>query len=291
VSGVLFDKKVTTLIQCPEGIAGSYTVPNSVTNIGVDAFWSCGLLTNVLIPYGVVIIGDGSFQDTFALTTISIPASVTYIGSIAFNNCNVLTNIAVDANNSVYSSVNGVLFNKSGNILMQYPGGLGGSYTIPNGVTNIADNALANCNKLTALTVPASVASIGTAGIYNCTSLTAVYFGGNAPSIGTIAFSGDNASAYYLPGTTGWDQWTGPPQAVLWNPQMQISSSPGARTNPFGFNIIGMGNPPIVIETCTNLSSPVWTPVATNTLSNGTSSFSDPQWTNYSGRYYRLRSP
>ena len=32
-------------------------------------------------------------------------------------------------------------------------------------------------------------------------------------------------------------------------------------------------------------------PVATNTLTGGQSVFSDPQWTNYPNRYYRLRSP
>jgi hypothetical protein len=32
-------------------------------------------------------------------------------------------------------------------------------------------------------------------------------------------------------------------------------------------------------------------PVITNTLVNGTNYFSDPQWTNYPGRFYRLRSP
>ena len=37
VDGVLFDKSQTTLIQCPGGKAGSYTIPNSVTSIGDDA--------------------------------------------------------------------------------------------------------------------------------------------------------------------------------------------------------------------------------------------------------------
>jgi len=32
-----------------------------------------------------------------------------------------------------------------------------------------------------------------------------------------------------------------------------------------------------------------WPPLATNTLTSGSCYFSDPQWTNYPGRYYRLR--
>jgi hypothetical protein len=50
-------------------------------------------------------------------------------------------------------------------------------------------------------------------------------------------------------------------------------------------------NIPLVVEACTNLANPIWSPLATNTLSNGSSYFSDPQWTNYPTRFYRLRSP
>jgi hypothetical protein len=68
------------------------------------------------------------------------------------------------------------------------------------------------------------------------------------------------------------------------------------RTNRFGFNITGSSNLVMVVEACTDLANPVWSPVGTNTLNifigtNGTAYFSDPQWTNYPGRFYRLRSP
>ena len=85
--------------------------------------------------------------------------------------------------------------------------------------------------------------------------------------------------------------------SVLWNPQIQTSdASFGVRTNRFGFNITGSSNLVIVVEACTDISNPVWLPVSTNTLNtfvgtNGTSYFSDSQWTNYPARFYRLRSP
>jgi len=46
-----------------------------------------------------------------------------------------------------------------------------------------------------------------------------------------------------------------------------------------------------VVEACTNLTNPIWFPVGTNTLTGGSSYFSDAQWTNYPARLYRLRSP
>jgi hypothetical protein len=63
------------------------------------------------------------------------------------------------------------------------------------------------------------------------------------------------------------------------------------RTNRFGFNITGSSNLVIVVEACTDLSNPFWSPVGTNTLTDGSSYFSDSRWTNYPARLYRLRSP
>lgn len=47
----------------------------------------------------------------------------------------------------------------------------------------------------------------------------------------------------------------------------------------------------IVVEACTNLTNPEWLAVETITLTNGASYFSDPQWANHRGRFYRIRSP
>jgi hypothetical protein len=63
------------------------------------------------------------------------------------------------------------------------------------------------------------------------------------------------------------------------------------RANGFGFNITGTTNIPVVVEACTNLANPIWIPLQTCTLTNGSIHFSDPGWTNYRGRFYRLRSP
>jgi len=46
-----------------------------------------------------------------------------------------------------------------------------------------------------------------------------------------------------------------------------------------------------VSEATADLTYPAWAPVATNTLTGRSSFFTDPQWTNYPARFYRLRSP
>jgi hypothetical protein len=75
-------------------------------------------------------------------------------------------------------------------------------------------------------------------------------------------------------------------------PQVQTSyAGLGVRTNQFGFTIAGTCNTVVVVEASTNLANPTWSPLGTNTLIGGWWYFSDPQWTNYSSRFYRLYWP
>jgi predicted Na+-dependent transporter len=63
------------------------------------------------------------------------------------------------------------------------------------------------------------------------------------------------------------------------------------QNNQFGFNITGTNSFSVVVAACTNLASPVWVPLTTNTLIAGSFHFSDPQWTNYPSRFYSLQMP
>jgi len=129
-------------------------------------------------------------------------------------------------------------------------------------------------------------------------SLTGVYFLGNAPAptndLSVFEYD-NNPTAYYLAGTTGWGtNFDGLPTALWFLPNPIIlnnGTSFGVQTKGFGFTICWATNISVVVEACTNMSNPVWQPVSTNTLTGGSSYFSDPQWTNYPGRFYRLCSP
>lgn len=90
-SGVLFNKDKTTLIYCPRGKTGSYTIPDGVTAIEDYAFYYCSGFTSVTIPSSVTSIGVSSFQHCTGLTSITIPNSVTSITNLAFWDCSSLT--------------------------------------------------------------------------------------------------------------------------------------------------------------------------------------------------------
>jgi hypothetical protein len=190
VGGVLFDKSQDTLIQYPGGKQGSYAIPNSVTTIGDWAFTYCIGLTSATIGNSVTEIGDWAFYGCHGLTgTLTIPNSVITIGYYAFSGCSGLMNITVEASNPNYCSVDGVLFNKSQDALIQYPGGKQGSYAIPNSVTTIGEAAFAWCTGLTSATIGNSVTTIGVAAFYYCIGLTSVTIGNSVTTIGDEAFA------------------------------------------------------------------------------------------------------
>ena len=105
-------------------------------------------------------------------------------------------------------------------------------------------------------------------------------------------FLSDNSTLYYLSGTTGWGFAFDGRLAFLWNPQVQASGANfGVCTNRFGFDVTGTKNIPIVVEASADLANAAWTALQSCTLTNGSIYFSDPQWTNYPTRSYRIRSP
>jgi hypothetical protein len=258
----------------------SLTIPNSVTNIGTWAFGECVSLTSVSIGNSVTTIGVGAFEGCTSLTSVSIGNSVTNIGSTAFSGCTSLTGVTIPNSVTVIGGRAFYLCNGLTNV------------TIGDSVTSIGDDAFGNCTSLTSVTIPDSVASIGDGAFTGCNGLAGVYFKGDAPGVGSDVFFNDPATVYYLPGTTGWGAKFGGRPTALWNPPSQISMvNMGVQTNQFGFTITGTTNLAVVVEACTNLVNPVWSPVATNTLTGGSSYFSDPRWTNYPACFYRLRSP
>jgi len=257
----------------------SVTIGTNVTSIGQAAF-KRSHLTSVTIPNSVLSIGTGAFDGCFSLISVMIGTNVTSIGNNAFENCESLANLTIP--NSV-TNVEMQLFFDCHSLT---------NVTIGNSVTSIGTETFDACDSLINLVIPSGVTSIGDDPFVGCSSLMGIYFQGNAPSAGVIHGANEcSAIVYYLPGTTGWGADFETLSTALWLPEVQSDASFGVQTNEFGFNINWASGQTVVVEACTNLSNPVWQPVQTNTLTGGSSYFSDSQWTNYLGRFYRLRSP
>jgi len=171
VEGVLFDKNRAVLVKYPQGKQGrSYT-----------------------IPAGVTAIGDYAFAMCTGLTGVTIPASVTSIGNNEFSGCSSLTSIIVATQNNAYSSVEGVLLNKNKTVLIAYPAGKQGSYTIPAGVTSIGEYAFYGTN-LTSISIPNSVTSIGDNAFYH-NQLISLTLPNSVTTIGAQAFASNQLTS------------------------------------------------------------------------------------------------
>ena len=208
----------------------SIDLPDALTFIGWSAFFCCSLLEEIEFPQTLETIEYGAFTSCTSLKEVTIPAGVTVIEERPFSYCSSLTGIWVDENNANYYSDNsGALLDKVNKILVQIPGALKGSYTVPEEVTQIGDIAAGGCTGLTSLSFPDGLQKIGvsafrdctglrsvilppaltevdTSAFENCTRLQGVVFQGDAPSISYNAFGSTSAQGYYPADNATWTE-------------------------------------------------------------------------------------
>lgn len=70
-------------------------IPNTVQEIGQDAFYQCSGLTSITIPDSVTYISSDAFMYCRGLTSITIPDSVETIMLRAFKACTSLTSVTI----------------------------------------------------------------------------------------------------------------------------------------------------------------------------------------------------
>jgi hypothetical protein len=303
----------SAFMDCPK--LTSLQIPNTVMKIGSSAFAVTGL-TNITIPNSITDIGDSAFYST-PLSSVVIPASVKSVGRGTFAYSNALTNITVDAQNTMYSTVGGVLFDKAQSRLIGYPGGRTGAYEVPPTVSTIGESAFAGCTNLTAVALPPALTTIDYQAFVSCTNLTSViipssvtfidgeafagcfslksvYFEGDEPSIGSTMFTlDDQTTIYYLPGTRGWSTTFASRPTAPWLQQAPVIlhlTGAGSGVNGFGFTVSWTTNKTVIVETSTDLLTSAWLPASTNTLVDGSFVFTSSKLTTEPKRFYRIRS-
>ncbi len=164
------------------------------TVIGIDEFgMGWGAFKTVKLPDTLEYIEAGGFSSCTSLQEITIPAKVTLIGNKAFAKCTSLTAINVAEDSETFASVDGALFNKDKDQLLLYPCGKSGAFTIPEGVTAIADLAFNTCKSLTEVSFPSTLKSIGESAFEGCTSIEEIKLPEGLETIGNSAFIDDYA--------------------------------------------------------------------------------------------------
>lgn len=204
----------------------SITIPNSVTNIGKNAFYGCSLLTKVI--WNAKNVSDFTSEDTpfynnckqiksfvignqvehipaylcygmYNLTNVIIPDNVTSIGKYAFSGVlNIQYSGSATGQRWGALALNGfvedcfVYTDETKTQLLGCSRIVSGKITLPNSVTNIGEGAFAGCSGLTSVDIPNSVTIIGDNAFKGCSGMTSVEIPNSVTSIGSFAFDGCN---------------------------------------------------------------------------------------------------
>jgi len=189
MDGVLFDKYIKNpdrLLHFPPGRCGTYSIPDGVRGLNAFgySFAGCRGLTSLRIPSSLT-------------NRIGMPEAYTH-----FYDCIALTNIMIEPSNAMYSSDDGVVFNREQSSLLIFPKGKMGPYTVPNSVTGIYIKAFSNTKYLTDVILTTNLTSISD-GAFVDSSLTSIFLPSSISDIGAGAFQGTrNLSAIIIPTTT-----------------------------------------------------------------------------------------
>ena len=105
------------------GQGGDVVIPEGVSMLWENAFAGNEQVTSVTIPEGVTRIHFCAFKGCRNLIRVKIPASVEVIAFNAFQDCTSLKEIEVDHRNGVFSSLDGILYEKGRTVLRSCPGG------------------------------------------------------------------------------------------------------------------------------------------------------------------------
>ena len=203
----------------------SIVIPEGVTTIGVQAFYNCTSLKSIVIPEGVTAIGNDAFSYCTSLTRIELPDSLTAIGADAFHDCDSLTSITVAEGNENYKSIDGNLYSKDGEILIQYAiGKTDTAFTVPEGVTTLGDNAFSRCISLKSIVIPDSLTAIGADAFSWCASLKSIVIPEGVTTIRAYAFSNCTSLTIYCEVAEkqdGWsNSWNSSNRPVVWGCQV-----------------------------------------------------------------------
>ena len=190
----------------------SVFIPDSVTEIGANAFAGCTNLTSV--TYG----GDWSNLTIQSGNPAVEDAAKDAANEQLFDFEFILNNTAVVVNNykckgtaadvTIPSRYKGKPVTAINNAA--FPNSAVTSVTIPDSITSIPDAAFVNCSKLTNISIPNSVTYIGFSAFSSCTSLKSITLPSSLSTIGNSAFAGcpSSMTVTYPGSKTQWDAIT-----------------------------------------------------------------------------------
>lgn len=169
IDRVLYEQNKKILIRCFPDKEGKLYIPFSVKKIEKNALDNCAYLTSIYIPDSIK-----AFDLTKAFSPIvRSPPNEDFPGETREGMSN-LSEIIVTPGNPVYSSLDGVLYNKNRTELMYCPRNKTGTVVLPNSVKKIGNEAFNCCNKITSIILNDSVIIENKFCFYSCEQLSSI---------------------------------------------------------------------------------------------------------------------
>lgn len=132
----------------------------------------------------------GCFFGDEVLTALYIPETVTDISVDIVSVAPNIASISISPSNTVYASVDGVLYNKALTTLIKYPEArTDEAFDIPETVTTIGMGAFTGAENLKSINIPKSVTTIETSAFQSCSGLTTIKIPSGVTTIAGGTFS------------------------------------------------------------------------------------------------------
>ena len=146
----------------------------------------------VVIPEEVTRVGNWAFSDNLAIKKIVLGESITDIYSTAFNGCSNVVEYEVSERNSTYCSIDGIIFTKDMKKLVEFPGGRGGVYTVPEGVEEIGFGAFYKNAGISEVHLPESLSAIRLCAFSYCDGMKHIHIPANVIELDCAETFGSN---------------------------------------------------------------------------------------------------
>lgn len=153
--------------------------PANSVKMGEGVFFRCAAIRNITLGSDWSVVDFKVFAWSDSLSTVYVPARVKTIKNL--KSLESLSSIEVDRNNSNFTSVDGVLYNKDVTVMYGCPRNLEGGITVPEGVESILAGAIYDCKKVVSVDLPSSLCSISYREFSGMDSLTQIYMRSETP--------------------------------------------------------------------------------------------------------------
>jgi hypothetical protein len=173
----------------------SLKLPASLRLMGNESVADCPNIATIALPDSLGEMMGSTFNNCTSLSSLKIPASLTRgLGFATFcSGCKKLSQYLVDEGNPVYSSLDGVLYNKDKTTIIRYPCGKEASlFSFPNTVIEVGLGAFEGSTYLSSITMTETLRIIRNAAFKGCTSLTSLNIPSMVSEIGGYAFENCN---------------------------------------------------------------------------------------------------